>query len=349
MTTPTTSLPAWLQPALAQALTQARGHALLVHGAPGSGQFELALALARSWLCESTPADAPPHQPACGRCVSCHLVDARAHPDLMVLLPEALELSLGWRHAPDDDGDKASKSRKPSQELKVEAIRQAVNFAQHTSSRGRCKVVLVHPAERMNTVSANTLLKTLEEPPGVVRFVLSAQGSVDSLLPTIRSRCQLWHLGMPPSQDALRWLQSQQEGLSDDEATTLLAAAGGQPWTALDLAQQGLRASAWRQLPSQLSKGDSSGLAGWPVSWVVETLLKLCQDMSAHAVGGTPRFFAAAELPAPPDLAVLGQWHKQLMLVARHADHPWHANLRLESLVEQAAAVLRRGKPSRQG
>lgn len=322
---------------------------MLVHGAPGSGQFDLALAMARSWLCESTPAGEPALQPACGRCVSCHLVDARAHPDLMVLLPEALELSLGWRNAPEDDGEKSSKSRKPSQELKVEAIRQAVNFAQHTSSRGRCKVILVHPAERMNTVSANTLLKTLEEPPGVVRFVLSAQGSVDSLLPTIRSRCQLWHLGMPETGEAQRWLQAHIDGLTADEAATLLAAAGGQPFTALNLVQQGLRASAWRQLPGQLAKGDSSGFAGWSISLVLETLLKLCQDMSAHAVGGTPRFFAAAELPAPPDLTVLGQWHKQLMLVARHADHPWHANLRLESLVEQAAAVLRRGKPSRQG
>ena len=213
------SLPDWLQTPLQEALAQAQGHAFLVHGAPGSGQFELSLALAQAWLCEApTDASRQTLRPACGRCVSCHLVQARAHPDLMVLLPEALELALGWRSAPEDDPDKASKTRKPSREIKVEAIRQAVTFSQHTSSRGRCKAIVIHPAERMNTVSGNTLLKTLEEPPGVVRFVLSAQGSLDAILPTIRSRCQLWHLAPADAASATAWLQSQIPGLSGEGA-----------------------------------------------------------------------------------------------------------------------------------
>jgi DNA polymerase-3 subunit delta' len=61
-----------------------------------------------------------------------------------------------------DDGGK----RKPSKEIRVDEIRQAIAFAQTTSARGRAKVVVIHPAERMNGVSANALLKTLEEPPG---------------------------------------------------------------------------------------------------------------------------------------------------------------------------------------
>lgn len=333
-------MPPWLETPLAEALAQARGHALLVHGPAGCGQFELALGLAKAWLCEAPQ----PTGLACERCVSCHLVEAHAHPDLKVLLPEALELALGWRAGADDEPEKSGKSRKPSQELKVEAVREAVAFAQHTSSRGRCKVIVIHPAERMNMVAANTLLKTLEEPPGVVRFVLSAQGTVDGLLPTILSRCQLWHLSPPPASAAQAWLASQLDGLPAQDANVLLAAAGGQPWTALDRARQGLSAAAWRELPSQLQRGDGSGMAGWPVPLVLETLIKLCQDLSAVAAGGTPRYFGAESLPTTPELPLLMNWHKQLMQVARHADHPWHAALRLESLVEQAASVLRRSK-----
>ena len=53
-----------------------------------------------------------------------------------------------------------------------------------------CKVVVVHPAEAMNAVAANALLKTLEEPPAALRFVLCSAAPDELLLPTIRSRCQ---------------------------------------------------------------------------------------------------------------------------------------------------------------
>ncbi|HZE90255.1 MAG TPA: DNA polymerase III subunit delta', partial [Rhizobacter sp.] len=146
---------------LQNALRTQRGHALLIHGPQGIGQFELALTLAQAWLCETEPTAQP-----CGVCASCRLVQARSHPDLLVLLPEALRESLGWDSGEEgaDAEAKASKA-KPSKDIKVEAVRKAVGFAQSTSARGRAKVVLVHPAERMNAIAANTLLKTLEEPP----------------------------------------------------------------------------------------------------------------------------------------------------------------------------------------
>ena len=97
----------WLAGPLAEALRTQKGHALLVHGPQGIGQFELALSLAQSWLCEDLTGG---H--ACGRCASCHLVQARSHPDLLVLLPEALAEALGWTNE-DTASDKASKA-KPS-------------------------------------------------------------------------------------------------------------------------------------------------------------------------------------------------------------------------------------------
>ena len=86
LTAETAGLAPWLQDQLAQ-LRQQRGHALLLSGPPGLGQYSLALALARAWLCEQ-----PSHQGACGVCTSCHAIDVRTHPDLFVLMPETLSL-----------------------------------------------------------------------------------------------------------------------------------------------------------------------------------------------------------------------------------------------------------------
>jgi len=80
------ALPPWLQRQLAS-LRQQRSHALLLSGPPGLGQYELALELARVWLCER-----PSDQGACGACSGCHAIEVRTHPDLFVLLPEVLAI-----------------------------------------------------------------------------------------------------------------------------------------------------------------------------------------------------------------------------------------------------------------
>src|SRR5207245_5994295 len=147
------------------ALATQRAHALLIHGPQGVGQWELTLTLAQAWLCEAV-GGASQRKP-CGVCASCKLVQAHSHPDLLVLLPEALRETLGWS-SQDDGGaseEKGSK-RKPSKEIRVDEVRQAISFAQTTSARGRGKVVVIHPAERMHGVSANARLKPAGEPPG---------------------------------------------------------------------------------------------------------------------------------------------------------------------------------------
>ena len=81
---------AWIKRQL-QALLAQRGHAWLLQGPSGLGQFELALALVRAWLCEQ-----PSPQGACGQCASCHGIDVFTHSDLAVLMPEADMIALGW-------------------------------------------------------------------------------------------------------------------------------------------------------------------------------------------------------------------------------------------------------------
>jgi DNA polymerase-3 subunit delta' len=318
----------WLDTALRELLATHRGHAVLLAGPQGVGQFELALALAQAWLCES---DAPAKP--CGVCPGCALVRSHTHPDLVVLLPEALQEELGWGSTQADAEAKASKA-KPSREIKVDALRRVVEFAQQTSSRGVAKVVLVHPAERMNAISANTLLKTLEEPPGQARFVLSTE-AIDALLPTIRSRCQHLRLSPPDAGTALQWLQAQ--GMP--QADVLLAAAGGQPVTALQLKQQGLDAAAW--LPERLAKGDPAALAGWPVPRAVDALQKVCHDAMCVAGGAPTRYFSSEGFRSMhASIEGLAAWSRELRRVARHEEHPWNAGLLLESLVSQARRAL---------
>lgn len=334
----------WLAQPLSDALAQLHSHAVLLHGPEGVGQFEFALALARAWLCEEQAAGER-LRPACGRCASCHLIEAGSHPDLMVVLPESLQASLGWQAAGAEDGsegaDKAGgKSKKLSNEIKVDAIRAVVQFSQHTASRGRAKVVLIHPAERLNLIASNTLLKTLEEPPGQVRFVLSG-AALDQLLPTVRSRCQAWRLPMPEPMVAASWLQEQLDGPTLEDAQVLLAAAGGQPLTARDRHDLGLDARYWPQIPKDLQQGAATAMTQWPLPLVVETLQKVCHDLACVAAGAAPRYFPATSLPPPGDIHLITNWAAELRKTRRHAEHPWNQNLKIEALLLQARAVMR--------
>jgi len=325
----------WLEEPLRQALATQRAHALLIHGPQGVGQFELALTLAQAWLCEGAQPSPP-----CGHCASCKLVLARSHPDLLVLLPEALREPLGWGLAGEGEegaSDKAGK-RKPSKDIRVDEVRQAIAFAQTTSSRGRGKVVVMHPAERMNGVSASALLKTLEEPPGDARLLLSC-AAPDALLPTIRSRCQAVPLRLPDTQLASQWLATRDVA----QPEVMLAAAGGQAQDALAWASEGMDARLWSVLPQQLARGDATALAAWPLARVVDVMQKLCHDAMRMAAGAPPRYFPQASMPAVTALAPLVAWERELARVARHAEHPWSAALMIESLVQQATQALGRG------
>ena len=352
----------WLQTQLESLLAQ-RGHAWLLSGPSGLGQFDLALA--RAWLCEQ-----PTAQGACGHCGSCHAVDVHTHADLCMLMPETLSLALGWPLDEKTQDDLDGKKRKPSKEIKVDAAREAVSFTQFTRSRGTTKVVLVFPAERMNHITANTLLKTLEEPPGAVKFILATEAA-HQLLPTIRSRCLGHTMIWPDFEQALAWLgretvrQDAGEGNSKKSAQppaaadlqTLLVGAGGRPADALTWALNSPARDAarhWQALPKAMARGDVSALADWAPARAVDALQKLCHDVWAVRVGASPRFFGAQDLPvlasgkpggAPQNpwgagLYALASWSRELNTIARTVEHPYNPGLLLEALVSRARTAL---------
>lgn len=140
------------------------GHAYLFVGPSGIGKRTFAVELARALLCERHDQTEPE---ACGRCPACVQVEAKTHPDYhLVDLPE----------------DK--------HEFPIEEMQRLIAHLALKPARGRHRVALVDDAERLSTEAANCFLKTLEEPPPASLLVLIAS-SVEQLLPTIRSRCQI--------------------------------------------------------------------------------------------------------------------------------------------------------------
>ena len=331
----TLALP-WLARPLAEALAHQRGHALMLHGAAGNGALHFALALAQAWLCEGgaprTGGTGDIGGP-CGRCGSCHLVQSHLHPDLYVLLPETLRQQLDWPLADDKADDEGKK--KPSRQIRIGEARTAIDWVMKTTSRGRGKVLLMHPAEALNVQAANALLKTLEEPPAGTRVLLSVADPAH-LLPTVRSRCQRLPLAAPASPEATRWLAEQ--GVAGAEV--LLAAASGRPLDAQLLAAAGIDAAAWTALPRAVARGQAGTLSGWPVPRAVDALQKLCHDALAQAAGGNARYFPQGSVPAGGRIADLVAWQQSLNRVARHDEHPWHEPLLLDALVAQGCSAF---------
>ena len=316
-----------------RSLLAQRGHAWLLAGPSGLGQSKLALSLVRAWLCER-----PSEAGACGQCGSCHAIDVRTHADLCVLMPETVMLELGWPLSEKAQGEIDDKKRKPSKEIRVDAMRDAVEFAQRTSARGRGKAILVYPAERMNHVTANALLKTLEEPPGDARFVLASEAA-DQLLPTIRSRCLSHNMIWPAQDAALAWLE--QCGVARESGRTMLRAAGGRPEDALQFSQWEPGVQAWVKLPKAMARGDVSALKDWSPTQAVNALHKICHDVLALKSGAAPRFFDAADLPTTGSLFNLTAWARALAAASRTVEHPFNPGLMLEALVSQAQRALR--------
>lgn len=243
-------------------------HALLLSGADGIGKERFAHAFVSRLLCPSSR-----NGVACGQCKSCSLLAAGTHPDLMWLTREV------------DDKGKVAKF------IKVDQIRELVEFAVKSSQLGGWRVVVMTPAHLLNTAAANALLKTLEEPGReMVLILLSSQPL--SLMPTLRSRCQQWPMPVPSEAEAMAWLAPQVGG---DEATArlLLALTRGAPLAALNLREAewfSQREALLRDL-MQLSQQRQTALAT-AQRWhslgaepLLTALLSLLDDLVAAASG----------------------------------------------------------------
>jgi DNA polymerase-3 subunit delta' len=238
-------------------------HAYLFDGPDGVGKRSVALALALTLCCEKAPGR------GCGHCDTCRRVTQGQHPDVLSFAPA-------------------------TQQYLVDQVREVVALAMARPHEATARVLILDQADRLNSSSANCLLKTLEEPlPG--NHLVLITSAPDRLLPTIRSRTQRVRFSFLAS-SALAEI-ARRLGASSARAETAVALAGGQA----DRLVQILGSEAESEL--------------WPA------VSKLRQ--AAAAKGISPIFAAAAELSdkesrhdLPRALELLARFYRDALTVS---------------------------------
>ncbi len=178
-------------------------HAYLFSGPRQVGKATLAREFAKALNCES---DESP----CGRCRSCRKIDGSIHPDVQIV-----------------DLEEGSKN------ISIDAVRRIQESVALKPFEGRTKVYVILEAERLSEAAANSLLKTLEEPPPSVVMVLTTLDAT-ALLPTVVSRCQEVELRpvAAPTIEALL----EQRGVDPERAKLLAALPKGKVGWAMQTA-----------------------------------------------------------------------------------------------------------------
>jgi DNA polymerase-3 subunit delta' len=190
-------------------------HAYLINGPEGTGRLDFARDFAHWLFCEA--ANKIQTQSACRQCRSCQLWLSGNHPDFFEVTPEA-----------------------PSKIIKVDAVRAlGARINQTSNQAGSKRIIIIQPAEAMATAAANALLKSLEEPPEGVVFLLVANADA-SLLATIRSRCQPLNLPLPTQSEALAFLETQSTQTSAEQRQSALALAASRPMRAMEMMEAGV-------------------------------------------------------------------------------------------------------------
>jgi DNA polymerase-3 subunit delta' len=309
-------------------------HALLLHGQAGVGKLDFALHLSKALLCT---------QPlnggfACGACSSCNWFNEGNHPDFHLLSPEQ-ESEEG------DDSAPAKKTKKKTQ-ISVSQIRELASFTSLSSHRSDgLRIVLLNPAEALNTASANALLKMLEEPPAGVVFILVSH-QIQRLLPTILSRCHKIAMPIPDEASALAWLKEQ--GITNPQEQ--LDYLEGSP---LKVAEQEEQFSQLKDIWRQLSQGDrlqphvaAPALISQSAESGIITLQKWLYDIAAMRLSSRIRYHTALSktfqgLADKVHLNRLFDLQKKTNELRKLANHPLNHDLQMESLLLEYTRIFK--------
>lgn len=242
--------------------------ALLITGQAGLGKQHLASQFAAALLCGHRLDNGM----ACGHCRDCRLRLAGTHPNLLTLRP--LENKTA---------------------IVVDQIRAVIGQSTLKPQFDGYRVIMVNPADTLNTHAANAFLKFLEEPTDrtLLLLITDAPGKLPA---TIISRCQKLMLSAPAFELSRSWLQQQQAELNASESERLLQLAQGSPLQALSYARQGTLAmhdtcfQDWLQLAKQQThavlvaevwqKWPDLPILAWFASWLID-LLKCSYKINA--------------------------------------------------------------------
>lgn len=278
-------------------------HAMIVSGLVGTGVNDFVHTFANSLLCTSPDNEGF----ACGECASCHVKKSGAHPDYSLLgIPEG------------------------KKQIPIDNVRSLNEHMVLSRSYSEYRVAVITPAEAMNQYSANSLLKTLEEPsPNSVMLLMTHKFS--GLLPTIRSRCVHYVLDAPTANKSLEWLSAQE---TQNDPKLLLAAANNKPLTALsfdgDKEILAKKAEFAHDLMNIMQANDSIVSLGdkwqkhsfeqllvWQIHWL-ETAIRTVQLQPEKM----PNKLIAQLLSKKPQVDALWQHYDLLLQFRRLTDYP---------------------------
>lgn len=348
-------------------------NAVLLHGQAGIGKFEFAIELAKALLCESPENTAKP----CNHCEACHWFNTANHPDFIALVPETHRRYLPHADYESDDSPKKGKvvrddadgdasEKKEKKNISIDETRAAIESLSIGSHRGGNRVILIYPLEMLRSDSANTLLKSLEEPPEKTIFILLAD-RLDRVLPTIRSRCRLLVAHRPDRKEGLDWLRAQVANLSgaqfsEIDIESIYDEQGGAPFSVLnsliarhqkdDKDEFTITIGASKVLLQSLAQGariqwletaEKVHKAQFPA--LLATMQRWISDLQAVSQGALPRYYpkhiatlqALAKSAQVPKLLQL--W-KLIVQYRRHENHPLASRVQLEALLSQYQQVF---------
>ena len=183
--------------------------AYLFSGIKGVGKETVAMYFARLILCENEDnVDLP-----CGTCGGCRKIANDNHPDLRIIRPDGAQIKID----------------------QIRELQQEIHYLPFDADR---KVYILVNTERMNEEAANSLLKTLEEPPSVSTIVLLTE-NIESILPTIRSRCQNLPFYPMPQQELAASLMDR-FSIEEHTASSIARLSGGVVGNAISLIEEDL-------------------------------------------------------------------------------------------------------------
>lgn len=313
-------------------------HALLFAGPKGVGKRETADALALRLLCESRPG---PCEPACGTCASCVMMASGSHPDYRLVQPEAAE----------EEGEGGETDKKKSKQIRIGQVRELEEFFHVGGHRGGARVCVIDPAEAMNPVVANSLLKILEEPSASFYFLMISH-RWRNLLPTLLSRARRVMFNPPAVRQAQEWLARNKV----PDAAKWLDFFGNAPLAVADAAASGRLRKLDAIIADLLDPQEPLAQAarweahvkaegGVAMEELVIAVQKWLHDLGQAAAGAAPRYFpqqnkTLSALGQRLSLPLLLQAQRQVGQLRRWANHPLNPRLFLEDLCVRAFRPL---------
>lgn len=253
-------------------------NSLIFSGPIGVGKKSLARVLAQAINCEREKAD------ACGVCATCRAISGGRLPDVWEIEREG-------------------------QEIRIDQMRALKQAAYLRPMVARKRVFIIEEAERMNEEAANSLLKTLEEPP-LFSHIILLTSNPHLLLPTILSRCQILQF-VPVGKEEIRQVLTE-KGFPEEKARLLSVIVGGSLEKALDADWQEIQAerwAAWNIFVSFFGQGDLStflesygfsrrSLIREELERILEILASFGRDLMLLQVNGEPSFLLNPDFAA---------------------------------------------------